>query len=63
MVLTKGITLWSTKIFLQNLHYRHKQNKKIPKYGLAYMRYSFPVISLKHIPTKCVIVKSQTLEK
>ena len=45
MVLTKGITLWSTKIFLQNLRYRHKQNIEIPK--LAYMIYFFSVISQK----------------
>ena len=28
---TKGIALWSTKIFLQNLRYKH-MNTKIPKY-------------------------------
>ena len=63
MVLTQVITLWSTKVFLENLRYRHKQNIKIPKYRLAYMRYFFSVISLKHIPTKCLTVKIQTIEK
>ena len=36
---TKGITLWSIKIFLQNLRYKHKKNIKTPKWKLAYMRF------------------------
>ena len=28
---TKGIALWSIKIFFQNLRYKHKKNIKTPK--------------------------------
>ena len=28
-MLTKGLTPWNTKIFFQNLPYRHKQNKTL----------------------------------
>ena len=34
----------STKIFLQNLRYKHMQNIITPKYKLAYMRYFFSFI-------------------
>ena len=46
---TKGIALWSTKIFLQNLRYKHMQNIKTPKYKLPYMINFFSIISQKNI--------------
>ena len=37
VAVAKGLISWITKIFLQNVRYRHKKTDiKIPKYKLAY---------------------------
>ena len=67
IVLSKGLTSWNTKIFLQSSRYRHKQKIKMPKHKLAYKKFhhemSLQSSVKKYVPPKFLTAKIQTLEK
>ena len=59
---------WNTKIFLQSLRYKHKQNIKVPKYKVAYKNFYHEICFFqssvkKYVPPKFLTAKIQTLEK
>ena len=63
--LTKGLTSWNTKVVLQNLCYRHKQNIEYQNTNLLARTFTLrnQLSVKKYIPPKSLTAKIQILQK